>query len=168
MVGDHPIILDFSTHLIAGSSTEWNALNLKLFSWFSQESNLFTVYCNITSTYFLPASSRCPARPGRRWVCGWRMTLTWRRWWTDGRWCRGPPPRGPATTPATAGWTHHSWKQNTSLLLWRFYEPCGSTLGIIKFIPEHNISSEFLPQTENSSEQDRSRNGAVETTRIVT
>ena len=50
MVGDHPIILDFSTHLIAGSSTEWNALNLKLFSWFSQESNLFTVYCNITST----------------------------------------------------------------------------------------------------------------------
>lgn len=58
MVGDHPIILDFSTHLIAGSSTEWNALNLKLFSWFSQESNLFTVYCNKTSsdcllTFFL-------------------------------------------------------------------------------------------------------------------
>ena len=50
MAGDHPIILDFSTHLIAGSSTEWNALNLKLFSRFSQESNIFTVYCSITYT----------------------------------------------------------------------------------------------------------------------
>ena len=66
-----------------------------------------------TITYFLPASSRCPARPGRRWACGWRRTRTWRRWWTA---CPGPPPGCPGTTPAITGWRHHSW--NRTDLVW--------------------------------------------------
>ena len=60
-------------------------------------------------TYFLPASSRCPARPGRRWACGWQRTRTWRRWWTA---CPDPPPGCPETTPATTGLRHHSWNRN--------------------------------------------------------
>ena len=64
-------------------------------------------------TYFLPASSRCPARPGRHWACGWRRTRTWRRWLTAGP---GPPPGCPGTTPEITGLRHHSW--NRTELLW--------------------------------------------------
>ena len=82
-------------------------------AWGPQRHNDNKSFINNYGTYFLPASSRCPARPGRHWACGWRRTRTWRRWLTAGP---GPPPGCPGTTPEITGLRHHSW--NRTELLW--------------------------------------------------